>query len=110
VPAGGLAAYTVYLKNTGNTTWTVNGSVRMSSPGPSPSYGTGWLSNIRPTAIDANVTRPGATTVRPGEVARFSFYVAANGRKPGTYTETFGAGWEAWRSTGLHIPITYVIR
>jgi SpoIID/LytB domain protein len=110
VPAGGMAAYTVYLKNTGNTTWWVNGSVRMSSPGPSPSYGTGWLSSIRPTAIDANITRPGATTVLPGEVARFSFYVAANGRKPGTYTETLGAGWEAWRSTGLHIPVTYVIK
>jgi hypothetical protein len=110
VPKGGYAAYTISLKNTGNVPWQVGGSFRLSSPVASKSYTTGWLSAIRPTAIDANSSRPGATSVLPGEVARLSFWVAANGRAAGSYTETFGAGWEAWRSTGLRIPVTYVIR
>jgi stage II sporulation protein D len=110
VPRDGYTAYTVELKNTGNVPWPVDASVRLSSPVDSPSFTTGWISRRRPTAIDDNVTRPGATSVRPGEVARFRFYVAAHDRAAGTYTETFGAGWEAWRSTGLRIPVTYVIR
>ncbi len=110
VPRAGRAAYTIELKNTGNVPWPVNGSVRLSVAAASPSYTTGWISRIRPSAVDANVTRPGATSVRPGEVARFSFYVAGHDRAPGTYSETFGAGWEAWRSTGLRIPVTYVVR
>lgn len=110
VPRDGTHGYTINLKNTGNVPWPVAGALRLSTPGDSPSYASSWLSPHRPSWVDANVTRPGATTVRPGEVARFSFYLAGNGRKAGTYTESFGAGWEAWRSTGLRIPVTYTIR
>ncbi|HVF03303.1 MAG TPA: SpoIID/LytB domain-containing protein [Frankiaceae bacterium] len=108
VPKGGAKTYTIHLKNTGNTTWLVNHHLRLSANG-SPSSTASWLSPGRPSAVDSNVTRPGATTVRPGEVARFSFWIAANGRAPGRYSETFGAGWEGWRSTGLRIPVSYVI-
>jgi hypothetical protein len=110
VPRDGTHGYTINLKNTGNVPWPVAGALRLSTAGDSPSYVSSWLSPHRPSWVDANVTRPGATTVRPGEVARFSFYLAGNGRKAGTYTEWFGAGWEAWRSTGLRIPVTYTIR
>ena len=108
VPQGGTATYSIDLKNTGNTTWWVGRHVRLSVPA-SPSAHSSWITPSRPTAADANLTRPGATTVRPGEVARFTFTIAANGRAPGRYAETFGAGWEAWRSTGLRIPVSYVI-
>ena len=108
VPKGGTATYTVDLKNTGNTTWWVGHSVRLSSSSAA-SYHSSWLHSARPTALDRNLTRAGATTVRPGEVGRFTFTIAANGRGAGRYAETFGALWEGWRSTGLRIPITYVI-
>ena len=108
VPRAGKAAYRIDLKNTGNTTWWVGRHLRLSVASSGSAHPT-WITPGRPTAIDANVTRPGATVVRPGEVARLSFYVAGNGRAPGRYTETFGAGWEAWRSTGLRIAVSYVI-
>jgi SpoIID/LytB domain protein len=108
VPAGGTATYSVDVKNTGNVTWRVGSAVRVSVPS-SPSAHASWLTPTRPTAISKNVSRAGAVDVRPGEVARFTFAIAANGRAPGSYTETFGCGWEAWRSTGLRIPVTYVI-
>lgn len=108
VPRAGTATYSVDLKNTGNTTWNVGREMRLTSSS-SPSYHSSWLHSRRPTAIDRNVTRPGATVVYPGEVARFTFTIAGNGRAPGRYTETFGALWEGWRSTDLRIPIAYVI-
>jgi SpoIID/LytB domain protein len=108
VPRAGVATYSIDLKNTGNTTWWVGRHVRLSVASSASAHDS-WITPSRPTAIDKNISRAGATTVRPGEVARFTFTVAANGRAPGRYTETFGAGWEAWRSTGLRIPVTYVI-
>jgi SpoIID/LytB domain protein len=108
VPSAGVATYSIDLKNTGNTTWKVGGAVRLSVPSSGSAHET-WLTPSRPTAISKNLSRAGATDVRPGERARFTFVVAGNGRAVGTYTETFGAGWEAWRSTGLHIPVSYVI-
>ncbi len=108
VPLGGTATYSIDLKNTGNTIWEVGGSFRISAP--STSATSTWLTPTRPTAVTRNLTRPGATDVRPGEVARFIFGIGANGRAAGSYAETYGAGWEAWRSTGLRIPITYTIR
>jgi SpoIID/LytB domain protein len=108
VPVGGLGTYSIDLKNTGNTTWQVGGYVRVWAP--STSHTSTWLATTRPTAVTRNISRPGATTIRPGEVARFIFTIGANGRAKGAYTETFGAGWDNWRSTGLKIPITYVIK
>ena len=108
VPRAGTATYSVDLRNTGNTTWQVGRHVRLSVPSSGSAHDS-WITASRPTAIDKNISRAGATDVRPGEVARFTFTIAGNGRAPGSYTETFGAGWEAWRSTGLRIPVTYVI-
>jgi SpoIID/LytB domain protein len=110
VPRTGTATYTIELKNTGNTTWKVGSNLRLSTPTASPSATSSWITPTRPSAITLNVTRPGALYVAPGEVARFTFAVAGNGRAAGTYSETFGAGWEAWRSTGLRIPVSYVVR
>ena len=107
VPRDGAKSYVVDLKNTGNTTWRLS-TFRLTVSGSKSAHST-WLSASRPTAVDKNLTRPGALYVKPGEVARFHFVIAANGRAPGRYTETFGAGWEAWRSTGLRIPVSYVI-
>ena len=110
VPKGGSATYSFDVKNTGNVPWPVRSSVRVSAP-TSVSKATSWISPSRPAAIMGNVTRGwSATSVAPGEVARFTFTIAANGRAAGSYTETFGVGWEAWRAMVLSGPITYTIR
>ena len=109
VPAGGAAMYSFDVKNTGNTTWPVGDAVRATAPN-SKSANTSWINTSRPTALDGNVTRRGATDVRPGEVGRFTFVLSANGRAAGTYTETFGVGWETWRAMVLSVPVTYTIR
>lgn len=111
MPAGGAAMYSFDVKNTGNTTWPIvpGGPVRALVSG-SKSGNTSWITLSRPTALDGNVTRRGATDVRPGEVGRFTFILSANGRPAGTYTETFGVGWETWRAMVLSVPVTYTIR
>ncbi|MDQ1712348.1 MAG: stage sporulation protein [Frankiaceae bacterium] len=109
VPKGGVATYTIDLKNTGNVTWTVGGNVVLSA-GASKSATPTWRSPSRPAAVGGNLSRKNATTIRPGEIARFTFTIGANGRAPGTYHETFGAGWETWRAMVLSVPVTYTIR
>lgn len=108
VPRTGVATYSFDVKNTGNVVWPVNGPVRVTAP--SASHAPSWLSTSRPGPLSGNVTRPGATSVAPGEVGRFTFQLAGNGRAPGTYTERFGVGWEAWRAMVLAVPVTYTIR
>ncbi|HEV2888792.1 MAG TPA: SpoIID/LytB domain-containing protein [Frankiaceae bacterium] len=111
IPVGGAAMYSFDVRNTGNTVWPVGGTspVRATVSG-SKSANTSWLNGSRPTQLDGNVTRRGATTVLPGEVGRFTFVLSANGRPAGTYTETFGVGWETWRAMVLSVPVTYTIR
>lgn len=112
IPAGGAAMYSFDVKNTGNTVWPVagdSGPVRALVSG-TKSANTSWINTIRPTALDGNVTRRGATSVLPGEVGRFTFILSANGRPAGTYRETFGLGWETWRAMALTVPVTYTIR
>ncbi|HEU0131632.1 MAG TPA: SpoIID/LytB domain-containing protein [Mycobacteriales bacterium] len=108
VPATGTATFSFDLKNTGNTVWQVGGSVRVTAP--SASKTATWLTATRPGAVTGNLTRAGAGDVRPGEVARFAFTLGGNGRAPGSYRETFGVGWEAWRAMVLSVPVTYTIR
>ena len=110
VPRTGVATYVVELKNTGNTTWQVGANMRLMTASPSPGATSTWITSTRPCAITANVSYPGARYVTPGQVARFTFTIGGNGRAPGTYNETFTAGWEAWRPTGLSIPVSYVVR
>jgi SpoIID/LytB domain protein len=110
VPRNGVATYVVELRNTGNTTWWLGANMRLMTPSPSPGRTSTWITSTRPCGITANVSYPGARRVTPGQVARFTFTIGGNGRAAGTYSETFGAGWEAWRSTGLRIPVSYVVR
>jgi SpoIID/LytB domain protein len=109
VPQGGAATYSIDLRNTGNVVWQVAGAVRVVAGG-SKSATASWLTPARPAAVGGNLSRKNATTVLPGEIARFTFTIGANGRAPGTYSETFGAGWEAWRAMVLSVPVTYTIR
>ena len=108
VPRNGTTWHVVDLRNTGNTMWRLDTTFRLFARSTASTHPS-WLSPQRPTGIDKNVTRPGALFVKPGEVARLAFTIAGNGRAPGRYTETMGAGWEGWRSTGLQIPVSYVI-
>jgi hypothetical protein len=110
VPRTGVATYVVELRNTGNTTWRLRANLRLMTASASPGATSTWITPTRPADVSANVTRPGATDVRPGEVGRFVFTIGGNGRAAGTYAETFGAGWEAWRPLSLRIPVSYVVR
>jgi stage II sporulation protein D len=112
VPSGGTRQVHFDVTNTGNVSWPVGATVRSRSwtEGGSPSYhAETWLSNLRIRPITANVTRPGATTVRPGEVARFAFLLAGNGRRPGAYSEPFGARWTSFADLPLRITLSYTI-
>ena len=79
------------LRNTGQAAWPVNGNVRLGTDRArdrASAFANGtWLAPNRPTAIDTNVTRPGAATVEPSEVARFEFEVATQSLVDGTYAE-----------------------
>jgi SpoIID/LytB domain protein len=109
VPKGGTATYSIDVKNTGNVVWAVNGAVRLVA-GASKSATASWPTPSRPGAVSGNLSRQNATTILPGEVARFTFTIGANGRAAGSYSETFGLGWETWRAMVLSVPVTYTIR
>ena len=112
LPASGRVSVTLDVKNTGNTAWPVGGNVRTEAKtsGGSPSYYSSWISRARPGAVRANVSRPGATSVAPGEVARFVLVMAGNGRSPGARSEGFGVLWEGWtRVAGLTATLRYTI-
>jgi SpoIID/LytB domain protein len=109
VPRSGTATFSFDLRNTGNVPWPIHSWVRVSSPSDAARTST-WLASKRPTALTSNATRPGVLWVAPGEVGRFTFAIGGNGRAPGTYSETFGAGWEAWRAMVLSVPVTYTLR
>jgi len=78
---------TLYAKNTSSTAWTKAGTnpTRLGTSHEidrtSQFCTTGWISCIRPTAMDQ-------TTVYPGQTASFSFYVKAPANK-GEYREYF---------------------
>ncbi len=112
VPSAGTGQAYFDLKNTGDLSWPVGGAVRSASrtSGGSPARAAGWLSASRPGPLTSNLTRPGATTVEPGEVARFLFPLAGNSRAPGRYSEDFGMLWEGWRWAAPVVRITYSIR
>ncbi|MBW8801195.1 MAG: hypothetical protein JF597_48895, partial [Streptomyces sp.] len=98
VPRNGTASAWFDVKNTGNIAWPVGGPIRsavVASSG-SPSHASSWINAMRPGALTSNRSRPGATTVRPGETARFVVVLAGNGRAPQTTSELFQAGWETW--------------
>jgi SpoIID/LytB domain protein len=101
------------VKNTGNVEWSINRSSSVRSAaltsGGSPSKDASWLSPYRPGTILQNLTRPGATTVRPGETARFLVVLNGNGRTPRTASEPFGFVWEGWTTAALRVTLSYTI-
>ena len=112
VPRDGTGVAYVDVRNTGNAEWPVGGSVRLAVPSgvTSAARDASWLAATRPAAVSGNLTRGGATSVRPGETARFVFRVAGNGRTPGAYTDTFGVLWEGWRWLGVTARVSYHVR
>jgi SpoIID/LytB domain protein len=111
VPRTGKAVATFDVKNTGNVAWPVGGAVRSGSltKGGSPSRASSWLSPSRPGPIWFNVTKPGATSIAPGQVARFKVVLAGNSRSLGTRSEAFDVVWETYRWMGLRITLRYTI-
>jgi SpoIID/LytB domain protein len=112
LPRNGLAFTYFDVKNTGTAVWPVRGDLRTFSftSGGSPSRNSTWLSNTRASDIRVNVSRAGATEVRPGEVGRFGITLGGNGRAPGSYHEDFGGIWDSYsRMTGGVATIRYTI-
>jgi SpoIID/LytB domain protein len=108
VPRYGHAATYYYVKNTGNVSWPVGGAVRSTVlAGTSPSRYSSWVSASRPGSLTSNLTVPGSTLVRPGQVARFVIVLAGNGRVRQSRTESFGMSWDGWRSNPLSVKVAY---
>ena len=112
LPSAGRASVSFDVKNTGSTAWPVGGDVRSEAKtsGGSPSYWSSWINRSRPGAVRSNVSRAGATSVLPGEVARFVVVLAGNNRAPGARSEAFGVLWEGWaRLAGVTPTLRYTI-
>jgi len=112
VPRTGAGNAYIDLRNTGTVSWPVAGAVRLGVPSgrTSASRHASWLAPTRPTAVTGNLSRPGATDVRPGETARLTFRLAGNNRAPGSYAETFGVLWEGWRWLSAAPRVAFTIR
>lgn len=113
VPRTGTAPAYIDITNTGNLAWPVSGQVKARSltTGGSPSYDRAtWISSYQVARLTSNRTRPGATSVAPGEVARFAFRLAGNGRAAGVYTEDFGARWYTFRTLPARVTLRYTLQ
>ncbi len=109
-PAYAAPAY-FDVRNTGNLDWPVQGSVRSALRQATESYDAAtWITPSRPGPLTANLTTPGAMMVKPGEVARFRFTIAGNGRAEGSYTETFSVVWETRYWMEIAVPLTYTVK
>jgi SpoIID/LytB domain protein len=110
VPSTGLAYAWFDIRNTSNFVWPVGGSLRSTVlAATSPSQATSWYSPSRPGPLSFNLTTPGLTYVRAGEVARFRVLLAGNGRTPRTTSERFGMSYDGWRSSPLMVTLPYRI-
>lgn len=104
---------TVYLRNVGQSNWSVDGDVRLGtdrSRDRASAFSAGWISPNRAAAIDANATNPDDSVIRPGNVARFQFNVQSESVRDGNYQEYFrpvvdGSGWMP-EDYGIYVPIT----
>lgn len=83
----------VYLRNTGQSSWPLGGNVRLGAANPldrpSQLKSADWVNVTRASAIDANHSSPGKTSVDAGEVAKFSFSYSDPNLPDGTYNEYF---------------------
>lgn len=112
VPRGGAATSWFEVKNTGNVSWPVRGDLHSISlrSGGSPSRSAAWLSASRPGGLGLNLSRPGASSVLPGEIGRFWVPLAGNGRAVHATSEPFGLIWETWqRVPGMTATLAYRI-
>lgn len=108
VPHAGTVTASIWVKNTGNTVWPVGGALRSRIlTASSPSYTSTWYSRYRPGSLTASYSHPGATTVRPGEIARFDIVLAGNGRAPQSTSERFGISWDGWKVASLAATLPY---
>lgn len=111
---GGGSTASISLRNSGQSSWNVNGNVRLGTDKArdriSDFKGNDWLSANRATAIDSNASAPGKTTVGPGEVAKFTYTVNDPTRVDGAYPEYFrplveGVTWMP-EDYGIYVPVT----
>ena len=112
LPSNGRVNAVIDIRNTGNVDWKVGKLVRTEAKasGGSASRDTSWISASRPSALRSNLSDPGATVVKPGEIARFVVTLAGNGRAPGSGSEPFGILWDGWtRLPGVAATLTYTI-
>jgi hypothetical protein len=108
VPSTGVAYAWFDIKNTSNFVWPVGGALRSTVlAGTSPSQASSWFSPSRPGSLSFNLTSPGLTYVRAGEVARFRVLLAGNGRTPRTTSERFGMSYDGWRSSPFTVTLAY---
>jgi SpoIID/LytB domain protein len=81
----GTATLRVQLRNLGGTAWQV-GTEGLTSGSASPFATSAWSSTSRPPALAANASRPGVSTVHPGEVGEWRVPVSAFKVAAGSYT------------------------
>lgn len=100
------------VRNDSSVDWPVGGAVRSVAyaSGGSKSKTSTWITPGRPGTVASNVTVPGGKVVHPGQVARFVIPIGGNERSAGTYSESFGVGWETWADGGFKVVISYTIR
>lgn len=109
----------VRLRNSGQTSWPVNGNVRLGTDRPmdsasgfhAPSAPDPWLAPTRLSAVDRNITTPGKTSIDPGEIAEFEFPMKIPPDLPaGTYQQYVrpvvdGVAWFP-EDYGMYVPVT----
>ena len=91
VTSGETATISALVRNTGNTSWPVGGTVRLSTPQASRFFGPGWISSTRPASVGRNVTAPSSSSVAPGQTAEFRIPIHTDNVPAGTYSQTFTA-------------------
>ena len=108
---GQTTTVSVRLKNTGNVSWPVGGAVQLGTAGPlnrtSLFQAPNWPSPTRAARVTRNLSRSGATTIAPGDVAEFSLSLTASPASTGLFSEQFRPVEDtAWFSK----PFTITIR
>jgi SpoIID/LytB domain protein len=88
----GALTLVVRLRNVGGSAWTVGREWLATASGKAdPLRTSDWPVPTRPPALVRNATRPGVTTVQPGEVGEWRIPLSGAGRAAGTYTESWQA-------------------
>lgn len=79
----GTRTLVLRLRNLGGASWPV-GSEGLQASAPSVLATSAWPSSSRPPALAANASRPGQSSVRPGEVGEWRVPVSGLHATPGT--------------------------